>query len=201
MTARLADTIPELADLRDRQAKLRAEAVTLTEQRDRLYRLRRDGTNADEIDSAARDLLAGRKPVAVADPEHELAKVVQELAINAKSQAYIAKSIGLAELQRGHAAAAPLFDRAISHLPKLARLLVQLEAEQRAAYADIRTFEEVANPLTALEAQHPSQKPPYHDWELNPLRTWHAEIVGDGFNASKLQSWRAECAELGLKLD
>jgi len=129
-----------------------------------------------------------------------LASVDHELAVNAKAQAVVAKSIGLAELQRGHIAALPLFEKAISHLPKIARLLDALEQEQREADADIRAFEEIGNPLTALEAQHPTQKPPYRDWELDLLRTWHADLVGDGFNRSRLDVWRDEVRELGLKI-
>ncbi len=107
--------------------------------------------------------------------------------------------MGSLELREGHAAAKPAFDRAVAHVPKLAALLAALEAEQAAATRDLRAFEAI-DPA-GLAAQYPEEKAPYVEMQLGVLRTWQTTLVGDGFNRSKLDYWREECADLELRVD
>jgi hypothetical protein len=192
----------EMSDLRGRLAELKHEADGLIARQVVLYQQVAEGTSDEQVEDAARRLIANPKTAVLqADPQAELRSIGEQLTTNRRAQAILSKSLGLIELREGHGAAKPAFDRAVAHVPKLAALLAALAAEQAAATQDLRAFEAIDGAVAGLSAQHPEEKAPYVEAQLGVLRTWQTEMVGDGFNKSKLDYWREECAELGLKID
>ena len=192
----------EISDLRGRLAELEHEADGLIARQAVLYQQVAKGSSDEQVDQAARRLIANPKTAVLqVDPQAELRSTAEQLTTNRRAQAILSKSLGLLELREGHAAAKPAFDKAVAHVPKLAAALAALEAAQAAATRDLRAFEAIDGAVAGLSAQHPEDRAPYSEWQLAPLRTWQTELVGDGFNRSKLDLWRQECAELGLKLD
>jgi hypothetical protein len=188
----------EIPDLLSRLAELKHEADGLVARQAALYEQAANGSSDEQVEQAARRLIANKTAVLQQDPQVELRTIGEQLTTNRRAQLILSKSLGLLELREGHRAALPAFQRAAAHIPKLAALLAALEAEQAAATRDLRTFEAV-DP-TGLAAQHPEEKAPYAEAQLGVLRTWSVELVGDGFNRSRLDLWREECAYLGLTL-
>jgi hypothetical protein len=195
----VAKQTPEIEHYRSQLANLKREADSMTGRQAVAHAQLASGSSDDQIETAARALIANPKTaVLTPDPEAELRETSARLAVNKKAQAIMSKSLGLLELREGYAAAKPAFDRAVGHVPKLAALLAALETEQTAATKDLRAFE-AADPA-GLAAQHPEEPAPYLEAQLAPLRTWQFEVIGDGYNRSRLDLWREECAELGLSL-
>jgi hypothetical protein len=194
MTAK--DT-PEIASLRKQLADLKHEADSLNERHAFAYAQLAEGSFDEQIEIAAKALIANPKTaVLTRDPETELRETSAQLAVNQKAQAILSKSLGVMELRVGFAAAKPLFDHALAYIPKMDGALITLEAIQREATAAIRAFEAV-DP-TGLAAQHPTERSPYNENALAPLRTWSVQLCGDGFNRSRLDLWRDDLRDLGL---
>jgi hypothetical protein len=191
---------PEITNLRKQLADLKHEADSLNERHAIAYAQVVEGSPDDQIEIAARALIANPKAAAtlIRDPQAELRLTEGALKVNTQAQTILSKSLGLLELRADYTVATPAFDKAFAHIPKLAALFAALEAEQAAATRDLRAFEAV-DPA-ALATQHPEEKAPYVEAQLGVLRTWQAELVGDGFNKSRLDYWREECEELGLSL-
>lgn len=190
----------EIPDLRGRLAELKHEADGLTVRRAAAYAQLSDGSSDDQIEQAARALIRNPKGATLLrDPQAELRLTDEQLKVNRQAQQILSRALGSLELREGHAAAKPAFDRAVAHVPKLAALLAALEAEQAAATRDLRAFEAI-DPA-GLAAQYPEEKAPYVEMQLGVLRTWQTTLVGDGFNRSKLDYWREECADLELRVD
>ncbi len=197
MTAK--DT-PEIASLRKQLADLKHEADSLNERHAFAYAQLAEGSSDEQIEIAAKALIANPKTaVLTRDPETELRETSAQLAVNKKAQTILSKSLSVMELRAGRAIAKPLHVNALSLIPEMAAALSVLEAVQRKATAAIRAFEAV-DPA-GLAAQHPTERSPYNEAALAPLRTWSVELYGDGFNRCKLDLWREECEELGLKIN
>src|SRR5450759_5218648 len=188
----------EIPDLHSRQSELKQEADGLVSRQGVLYQQVAEGSSDEQVEQAARRLIANKTAVLQQDPQAELRSIGEQLTTNRRAQGILSKSLSLLELREGHRVALPAFQRAAAHIPKLAALLAALEVEQIAATRDLRTFEAV-DP-TGLAAQHPEEKAPYAEAQLGVLRTWQTVLVGDGFNKSRLDYWREECEELGLSL-
>lgn len=196
------DNGQEIPDLLGRLAELRHEAEGLIARQATLYRQVAEGSSDEQVEQAARRLIANPKTAVLQqDPQTELRSIGEQLTTNRRAQGILSKTLGLLELREGRAAAKPAFDNAISFVPKLAAALATLQAIQLQATSALREFDRIDGAVAGLAVQHPDEKPVYSEWQLAPLRTWHTTLVGDGFNKSKVDYWREECGELGLKID
>jgi len=191
----------EIEQYRRRLGELKVESDALLSRRDELIAQRRDGRSPEQTEAAARELIAG-KTMTLVDADAELRDVDTKLKVNAKARDLLADALGPAELREGYKTTAPLFDRVADHAPRLAELFEEFADELRKIDIDLRAYEEANGPVAALGVRFPSEKPPYQDRQLDPLRFgWREDFLGDGTNPSKLARWLEECTRLGLKID
>ncbi len=191
----------EINRYRTRLGELKREADELEARRDELQRQQRGGTPGDELERAARALIAADASTAVVvDIAAELRATAGALEVNAKARDLLAHQLGLLELRAGQKRAAELHAEALTHITKIDRALAAVEAVQREAMAALARFEAEDDPLYRLREKHPGEKPTYVAAQLAPLRTWREDFLGDGTNPSKPERWRQECRELGIPL-
>jgi hypothetical protein len=151
------------------------------------------------------------------DFESELRPIDGQLEAVGKAIQLLRDELSLVGLRAGHQVALPLHRKAIAHAPRLAAALAALDKVLKEVAVDVRAFDQVNDELAYAQAQHPTERAPYdatytgsgaaqaahllHDWYPLFFREPDGSGQPGGVIKSRLDRWRDEARELGLRLE
>jgi hypothetical protein len=186
---------------RRRLADLGAERGQLSARLADLRRRLAAGRTPADVAALSERLIAGEPASVVVEDDLDIQAraIVDQLAVIAKAEDTLNRTVQLDDLRKGSAAALPAFTKAISHIRRLDAALAAVDKVVQEAAADVLAFERLHAAPGGLEDRFPAEPRRYDAQRLLPLRGWPTSdwIEQWSMNASRYARWQAEAKALG----